>query len=93
MQTDSRGVVVDVAGEIKCMDVGCSAVLADDFIAALASPALQTKLARFAVAEFIEENPLVKKCRNPACAMSIRLCYIGERDEVVCDEALGGCGA
>lgn len=80
-------------GEIQCMDVSCSTVLADDFIAALAGPTLQSKLARFAIAEFIEENPLLKKCRNPECTFTIKLCYAGDRDEVVCDERLGGCGA
>lgn len=78
--------------EIKCMDNDCKVVLADEFIAALAPPQLHSKIKRFSLAEFVEEHPLLKKCRNPECTMTLRICDGEQRDELPCDNSQGGCG-
>ena len=69
----------------------CKVVLAEEFVSALAPPELQSKMKRFSIKEFIEEHPMLKKYRNPACGMTLQLCEGGRREEVACDEDQGGC--
>ena len=78
------------------MDTTCKVTATEEFVRRLAPTDSLDKYERFSLAQMIEEHRTgrLKKCRNPACEMTIRLAReeVGCL-EVLCDTSTGGCGS